>query len=100
MTETFVAAEQKEAILLDWSACTGAELISSECRGGALVEEVARIKRTVPHKFQPGTMKLICPSFRNCRYLRAGPLSVLGGIRVRKHIKFAPGIDAEQVPAH
>src|SRR5207249_6122596 len=93
MTESFIVAEKKNAILLERTSAAGAELISPEWSDGTLIEEIARIERAVPEKFENRSVELVRSRLRDDGHLRSGPLSVLGGVCARQHVELAHRVD-------
>ena len=97
--EALVRHVQKSFVLLEWPSQGSAEYIPLKLRDCAVIEEVARVQRTVAQKFVCAAMNAICARSSDDIDLRAGTLAVFGAIRVFYNGKFSDRIHTQELAA-
>src|SRR5438309_3228087 len=99
LAETFVICEEKSFVLFERSAERCAKHIPLKLWDRAMIEEVARVQRTVTQKFVRAPMEAICARGRDNIDLRARTLAVFGSVRVFHDGKFSDGIHTQKLAA-
>src|SRR5262245_18992019 len=75
------------------------ELVPLEGRCRSLVEVVRGVENIVTKELINAAVEFVCSGLRHNRHLPARSFTVLGAIRVAKHVEFSNCINAEQLLA-
>src|SRR5215467_3688474 len=96
---SFKVREEESLVFLDRPAKRCAELIALEGRRGSKIKVVGSVEGVVAEKFVGRAVELVGARLGDNRYLRGGPLAVLGSIVVAQDVKLSHSFDADEILA-